>query len=161
MSDPNSAAVRARDKLNREMRECVALGLLVGMPYRLGRGETRITRARKEIAHMRELDEVLGPADLPTHASRFREIHEKSLDYFDEVLSAELPFDAEHAELARLHTIKLTAAAKTIQIASRVAIELYRGQRTDVIQRILERHRLRQAGAVEHEPQIIGFEEVS
>lgn len=122
-----------------DMQECVRLGLVVGYPGRLTPGETRITRARKELAHMKELDTLLAPAGMPTHADKFRDIHGKSLDYFDQVLSAELPFDADSADLAKLHNIKLAAASKTIQIGARVAIELYRGQNVNALARLLER----------------------
>ena len=148
-----------------DMRECVRLNLVVGYPGRLTPGETRVSRARKEIARMREMDErIIALRELgdeaaiaaPTNADKFREIHGKSLDFFDEVLSTPVVVCEENAKLLN---VKLQAASKTIGVGARVAIELYRGQKIGALARLLERLAEPVGDTIENGPALIGFDE--
>lgn len=162
---PVTAATQAGSARYRaNLQEAVRLGLLVGYPLRLTPGENRISRALKEIEHMEKLDLAIveSGADMPTYAERFNEIHGLALGYFKEVLSAPIPFDktAEALEYSKLHNVKLQAAAKTMGISARLAIERFRAENVGALRRLLERMKEAPA-AVEAvaEPTLIGFDD--
>lgn len=164
MSNPAWAA--GRDRMNRDMRECVRLGLLVGMPGRIGRGETRLSRARAEVAWMKQQDQELRElrerGDLEalateTNAEAWQRLHDLSLGFFDKVLSQDIEFNIENVQLLRVQN---DTAQKVITISQKVAIERFRAQNIGALARVIERMRLRgkEPETIDHEPQTIGFD---
>ena len=125
---------------------------MVRRPIPLGHGAEAwfnepLTRARKEIAWMRELDakyaalraEYPDDPGLPASApagEAFRRLTHQSLAVFDKIVSAEIPFDEDHIKLIREQR---EAAATTIRIGVRVAMELYRGAQLGALNLLLER----------------------
>ena len=106
-----------------------------------------LTRARREIAWMQELDakwqalqtENPGDPGLPASApagEAFRRLTAKSMDVFDKIVSADVPFCEENIKLIREQR---EAAATTIRIGVRVAMELYRGAQLGALNLLLER----------------------
>lgn len=157
LSDPNSRASKARDRMNADFRECVRLGLLVGMPGRLTPGkETRISRARAELKRMKEQDRELATlrqaGDLEalsteTNAQAWQRLHDKSINFFDKVLSENIPLNLDNAALIRIQN---DTAQKVITISQKVAIERFRAQNIGALARVIERMRSRGV-IVEHE----------
>lgn len=139
-----TASARARGlakaaEYNREMQALRRLGLIVGVPMRLGRGETMESRAMAELDHMERMDEALAAVGEATHADRFRELHGQSLGFAREVLSTPVAVTEENIKLLQL---KKDVSGQVMRIAARVAIEVYRGSKADVV---LEMYRELQA----------------
>jgi hypothetical protein len=113
---------------------------------------------REQDARLLALRELGDEAALaaPTNADKFREIHGKSLDFFDKVLSEDVEFCEENAKLLN---IQLQAASKTIGVGARVAIELYRGQKIGALARLLERLAEPVGDTIENGPSLVGFDE--
>jgi hypothetical protein len=128
------------------MQECVRLGLIVGFPGRLTPGETRVTRARKEIANLKAHDERIlalreeGDSDaleVETNSEQWTRIHGRSLQVYEDVLAPtykqgnedDLPWIKLQLETA--HTVN--------RITARFAVERYRGQRAGALARLMER----------------------
>lgn len=132
-----------------EMGRLAKLGLIPGMPNRRGfvgyrKLEDVVVRARREIAWMKGLDEQFEryrgehpEAEIPvSNSDRFRTLTDKSMDVFDKILSADIPMEDGNEKLIREQR---EAAAVTIRIGARVAIELYRGQQIGALEALLTR----------------------
>ena len=152
------AAWRARHwgphrKYVEDWKRLCELGLVPGFPNRLAHAtgplaETMLSRARREIAWMEELDrkyelfradqerlggEVVGPAPA---GEAFRELTQQSMGVFKKILTADVPFCEDNVKLIREQR---EAAAVTIRIGARVALELYKGQHVGALAALLER----------------------
>lgn len=156
-----------RDRWNQHMITLAKLGLIPGLPNRLTmvrgengmRKETMVERARREIAWMRDLDERFeafkesnpeaAVLDRQSNGDRFRALTDKSMDVFDKILSADLPMVEENAKLIREQR---EAAAVTIRIGARVAIEMYRGQSIGALQALLEKMKSVGSPAIDETP---------
>lgn len=92
-----------------------------------------------ELEHMERMDEALAAVGEKTHADRFRELHGESLGFAREVLSTPVAVTEENIKLLQL---KKDVSGQVMRIAARVAIEVYRGSKADVV---LEMYRELQA----------------
>jgi hypothetical protein len=141
----------------KRMGAAAKLGLIPGFPNRItvatvvrhqgGRrlppAEMLRLQALREIAWMEDLDKRIAALqaenpDLPmaTHGDQFRDITGDSMAVFKKILSAPVPFDDDHIRLIREQR---EAAATTIRVGARIAIEMYRGQHLDALQILAER----------------------
>ena len=128
------------------------LGLVPGFPNRLAQAtgplaETMLSRARREIAWMEDLDrkyeifraeqdargQLMGPAPA---GEAFRELTQQSMGVFKKILTADVPFCEDNVKLIREQR---EAAAVTIRIGARVALEMYKGQHVGALAALLER----------------------
>lgn len=137
-----------------EYRQLIDLGLLVGYPNRLTPGENRVTRALKEIRAMREDDAALqrlrdqgDPAALamPSGSEKMEELFGHSLNVFEKILTADVPFEVEFAKLTRQ---QLDAGGKIINLIYKARLELIRGQNINAVASLLQRMRAKDAEAV-------------
>lgn len=138
-----------RERFRVEWGRLCRLGLVPGWPNRRGfvgrnKLEDVVVRARREIAWMKGLDEQFEryrgehpEAEIPvSNSDRFRTLTDKSMDVFDKILSADIPMEDGNEKLIREQR---EAAAVTIRIGARVAIELYRGQQIGALEALLTR----------------------
>jgi hypothetical protein len=94
---------------------------------------------------MKELDEVLREVGEVTHADRFRELHGKSLEFYDRVMSADYEVCEENIKMLQLQK---DCGGQVMRIAARVAIEVYRGSKADVVLEMYRELQAAKAGVV-------------